>query len=178
MKIYKTKIKGVFKIKTLKFRDHRGFFSEIYNHNSFKRIFPNNFVQDNLSFNKKKFTFRGFHFQSSPFEQSKLIRVEKGEIIDFVIDLRKFSKTYLKMIKVKMSKKNLVQLYIPKGCAHGFLTLKPNTTVFYKVDNYYSKINERGYNILDKKITLKGFNKKNFIMSKKDRKLPLLYEKN
>jgi dTDP-4-dehydrorhamnose 3,5-epimerase len=178
MKIYKTKIKGVLKIKTLKFMDKRGFFSEIYNYNSFKRLIPSSFIQDNVSFNKRKFTFRGLHFQLSPFEQGKLVRVESGEIVDFVIDLRKFSKTYLKMIKVKLSENNFMQLYIPKGCAHGFLTLTPNTKVIYKVDNYYSKIHESGYNILDKKIILKGFNKKNFIISKKDKKLPLLYEKN
>ena len=72
-------------------------------YNSFKRLIPSNFIQDNVSFNKRKYTFRGLHFQLSPFEQGKLVRVETGEIVDFVIDLRKFSKTYLKMIKVKLS---------------------------------------------------------------------------
>jgi len=173
MRIYKTKIAGVLKIKSKKFIDNRGFFSEVYN----KKIFKKKFVQDNLSFNKRKYTLRGLHFQVGTFKQAKLIRVESGKIIDFVLDLRKSSKTYLKLLKVILSEKNFTQLFIPRGCAHGFLTLEKNTKVFYKVDNYYSKIYSRGYNIIDKKIITNQFNKKKIIISKQDKNLPFLNEK-
>jgi dTDP-4-dehydrorhamnose 3,5-epimerase len=173
MKIYKTKIKDVLKIRSKKFIDNRGFFSEVYN----KKLYKKKFVQDNLSFNKRIFTFRGLHFQVGAFKQAKLIRVESGKIIDFVLDLRKSSKTYLTLLKVILSDKNFTQLYIPWGCAHGFLTLEKNTKVFYKVDNYYSKIHSRGYNILDKKIIINEVNKKKIHLSKQDKNLPFLNEK-
>jgi dTDP-4-dehydrorhamnose 3,5-epimerase len=177
MKLIKTKIQGVFIIENNKFEDSRGFFTESYNYLLFKKFIKSKFIQDNISLSKKKFTFRGLHFQKKPFQQSKLIRVDQGAIIDFILDIRRFSKTYLKLIMIKLTEKDLKQIYIPKGCAHGFLTLAPKTKVFYKVDNYYSKSHDAGYNILDKKISLKKLNKNSFFLSKKDYNLPFLNEK-
>ena len=82
------------------------------------------------------------------------------------------------MITIKLDDRNNKQIFIPKGLAHGFLTLKPNTKVFYKVDKYYSKQHDNGINIFDTKIKIKGFNKAKFHLSTKDKNLPLLDERN
>ena len=177
MKITKTKLKGVFILQTKQFKDPRGWFSESYNKKTFKALTKTPFVQDNVSFNKKKYTFRGLHLQTNPFQQAKLIRVEQGAILDVVLDLRVKSKTYLKMITVKLDDQNQKQLFIPKGLAHGFLTLTPNTKVFYKVDQYYSPKHDQGINVLDPQIKLPGFKKIQFHLSNKDKQLPFLHER-
>ena len=88
MKIIKTKITGVLIIQNKLFRDNRGYFTESYNHKKFKQLNINTTLQDNVSFNRQKYTFRGLHYQTKPFAQSKLIRVDQGEILDFILDLR------------------------------------------------------------------------------------------
>lgn len=178
MQIIKTKLEGVVIVKTTQFKDQRGWLKESFNKKIFKFLKIKNFVQDNISLSKKIYTFRGLHFQRKPYRQSKLIRVDQGAILDFVLDLRKNSKTYLQMITIKLDDQNNKQLFIPKGLAHGFLTLKPNTKVFYKVDQYYSKKHDQGFNILDPKFKITGFNKAKFNLSTKDKKLPFLHEKN
>ena len=177
MHIIKTKLEGVVIIKTTQFKDHRGWFTESYNKNILKFL-KVKFVQDNISFNKKIYTFRGLHFQNKPYQQAKLIRVDQGAILDFILDLRSNSKTYLHMIRVNLDDRNNKQIFIPKGLAHGFLTLKPNTKVFYKVDEYYSKQHDKGFNILDPKIKITGFNKAKFHLSSKDKNLPFLHANN
>ena len=177
LKIIKTKLEGVVVLKTTKFKDQRGWFTESFNQKILKFLKIKNFVQDNTSFNEKIYTFRGIHLQSKPFQQSKLIKVEQGAILDIIIDLRLHSKTYLQIMTIKLDDQNNKQIFIPKGLAHGYLTLKPNTRVFYKVDQHYSKQHERGINILDPKIKIAGFNKANFILSAKDKNLPLLNDK-
>ena len=178
MQIIKTKLEGVVIVKTSQFKDQRGWFTESFNHKIFKFLKIKNFVQDNISLSKKIYTFRGLHFQSKPYQQAKLIRVNQGAILDFVLDLRPNSKTYLQLITIKLDDQNNKQLFIPKGLAHGFLTLKPNTKVFYKVDQYYSKKHDQGSNILDPKFKITGFNKAKFHLSIKDKKLPFLHETN
>lgn len=177
MKIIKTKIKGVLIIQTKLFKDNRGYFTESYNLKKFEKLNIKTTLQDNVSFNRQKYTFRGLHYQTKPFAQSKLIRVDQGEILDFILDLRPRSKTFLSMITVKLSEKNQKQIYIPKGLAHGYLTLKPNTKVLYKVDQYYSKKHERGINIKDPKFKFKKININKFILNKKDKHLPFLDER-
>ena len=177
MNIIKTKLEGVVIIKTTQFKDHRGWFTESYNKNILKFL-KVKFVQDNISFNKKIYTFRGLHFQNKPFQQAKLIRVDQGTILDFILDLRSNSKTYLHMIRITLDDRNNKQIFIPKGLAHGFLTLKPNTKVFYKVDQDYSKQHDKGFNILDPKFKITGFNKAKFHLSSKDKNLPFLHANN
>ena len=133
----------VFLLKAKKFYDKRGFFSELYNKNSLKKLkIKDIFVQDNYSFSKKKGIIRGLHFQKPPFEQAKLIRVMKGKILDVVLDLRNNSPYYGKIKKFALSSENWSQLFIPPGFAHGFITLKNFTEVEYKVSNFYSKKHE------------------------------------
>jgi len=177
LKIIKAKIKGVLIIQTKLFKDNRGYFTESYNLKKFKKLNIKTTLQDNVSFNKKKYTFRGLHYQIKPFAQSKLIRVDQGEILDFILDLRPRSKTFLKMITIKLSEKDQKQIYIPKGLAHGYLTLKPNTKVHYKVDEYYSPKHEQGINIKDPKLKFNKINVNKFILNKKDKNLPFLDER-
>ena len=177
MKIINTKIKGVLIVQTKLFKDNRGYFTESYNLKKFKKLNIKTTLQDNVSFNKKKYTFRGLHYQIKSYAQSKLIRVDQGEILDFILDLRPRSKTYLKMITIKLSEKDQKQIYIPKGIAHGYLTLKPNTKIQYKVDEYYSPKHEQGINIKDPKLKFKEININKFILNKKDKNLPFLDER-
>ena len=176
MKIIKTKIKGVLIIQTKLFKDNRGYFVETYNYKKFKKLNINTTLQDNVSFNRQKYTFRGLHYQLKPYAQSKLIRVDQGEILDFILDLRPRSKTFLSMITIKISEKDHKQIYMPKGIAHGYLTLKANTKVIYKVDQYYSKKHFGGINILDPKLKSK-INKSKFILNIRDKNLPYINEK-
>ena len=106
-------------------------------------IETNQFLQDNESMSKFG-VLRGIHFQSAPFEQSKLVRVVSGEIQDVIVDLRKDSPSYKQYISIVLNADDKKQIYIPKGCAHAFLTLSNQAIVSYKVDAYYSKSHDAG----------------------------------
>lgn len=136
----KLKIADAYLIKPEKKFDLRGFFSRLYCKNIMKKKKINfNIKQCNLSFNKKLFTFRGLHFSSDIHKENKIIFVAHGAIENHMIDLRKKSKTYLKKIRLKLDSKKNHLLFIPTGCANGFLTLKENTLVHYYMDNFFSK---------------------------------------
>jgi dTDP-4-dehydrorhamnose 3,5-epimerase len=115
-----------------------GLFSEIYRKNNFIQ----EFTQDSFSVSEKKNTLRGMHFQKQPFGQAKLVTVLKGSIMDYVIDIRKNSPTYKEYASIELSSDNGRMLFIPEGFAHGFKTLAKNTSVFYKLSNYYSPKHE------------------------------------
>ncbi len=156
------------------FGDSRGWFYESYNYQKFKELgIETVFVQDNRSFSKKKGTLRGLHFQKSPAAQTKLICCTRGEILDVAVDLRKGSPTYLQWICEKLSEDNKNYLYIPKGFAHGFLTLTENVEVLYKVDSYYSKENDRSIRFDDNEIGV-DWGIAEPILSNKDLTAPLL----
>ena len=150
------------------YKDKRGFFYESYKKKYLKNI---NFVQDNISYSKKRGTLRGLHFQSPPFDQSKLVYVLNGKIFDVVVDLRKNSKTYGKYKSFLLDDKNFNSLYISSGFAHGFLTMTENVKLFYKVSNYYSKKNDHSIRWDDNDINIKWpiTNNKQLIISKKDK---------
>ena len=169
LKIEKTSIEGVLIIHPAKHEDERGFFLETFKKSNISQFKNLEFIQDNQSFSKEKYTFRGLHFQTSPFAQDKLIRVLKGAIIDIVLDLRKDSKTYSKYEMHEITDKSFKQIFIPKNIAHGFLTIIDNTEVFYKVTNYYSKKHEFGINVFDNDLNIPlPIDKDNIILSKKD----------
>ena len=175
MKIKKTNLEDVFLISPNKIKDSRGYFQEIYNLKKLDLLKLKKFVQENESFSKDKGVFRGIHFQRNPFAQDKLVRVVKGKILDFVIDLRRSSKTYLKSEIFLLSDINNRLLWIPKGFGHGFFTLKKNTIINYKVTKTYSKIHDDGISIFDKRIKKRiPIKFKDLIVSKKDKNLPYL----
>lgn len=139
MKFIKTKLKDVFIIEIEKIFDSRGFFSRSWDTSIFKENNLNEkIVQCNISFNTKKGTLRGMHFQKSPYSESKLIRCTKGKIFDVIIDLRPESESYKKWISVELSENNYKILYVPEGFAHGFQTLEENSEVFYQMSEFYN----------------------------------------
>ena len=175
MDIINTKIKDVLLLKPSVYNDTRGYFFESYNQNFLsKNNFNINFVQDNES--KSNFgVLRGIHFQNTPFEQSKLIRVIKGVIQDVAIDLRPSSKTYKKYVSIILDDKNKEQLFIPKGFGHAFLTLSNTAIISYKVDNFYNQDADAGIKYDDPSINISWeLNKNQIILSDKDNKLPYL----
>lgn len=121
-----------------RFSDDRGFFSETYNARAFKEArIDCDFVQDNHSYSAKKGTVRGLHYQAPPHAQAKLVRVLSGAVIDVAVDARKASPTFGQWVKAELSAENGVQIFVPKGFLHGFVTLEPDTEVAYKVDAFY-----------------------------------------
>jgi len=138
MKFVKTELEGALIIEIEKINDNRGFFSRSWDTNIFKNEKINDkIVQCNISFNNKKGTLRGMHFQKSPHGETKLIRCTKGKIFDVIIDLRPKSKTYKKWMGIELSQNNHKMLYVPKGFAHGFQTLEENSEVFYQMSEFY-----------------------------------------
>ena len=174
MEFKKFEIEGLVLIKPKKIKDERGYFLETFRKNLLENILNQNlnFCQSNLSHSKYG-TIRGLHFQNSPHNQSKLISVINGEILDVVVDFRKSSKTYGQVFSVTLSEINNHGLYIPKGFAHGFSVLSEVATIFYQVDNYYSKDSEGGINPLDRKLNIDWkIKSEDQIISDKDRSLP------
>lgn len=145
IKATETKLKGCFILEPVIHTDERGYFFESYNHRDFCKAIGRevNFVQDNQSFSKKG-VLRGLHFQKGDHAQAKLISVLSGRIQDVVVDLRKDSPTYKQHLSLELDSSEKKQLFIPRGFAHGFLTLSDNATVMYKCDNYYNKEAEGG----------------------------------
>lgn len=162
---------GVIEIVPAKFGDERGFFSETYNAKTYAEVgIGLDFVQDNHSLSAEKGVLRGLHFQTSPFAQDKLVRVTRGCVFDVIVDIRKGSPTFAKWVGVEISAKKWNQVLVPKGFAHGFVTLEPDTEFLYKVTNYYSKECDRSIRFDDPAIGIKWpVDLASIIMSDKDR---------
>ena len=167
-------LEGVKLIKTKKFFDDRGSFQQNYHKDEYKKFgILNNFVQDNWSTSEKG-VLRGLHYQFySP--QAKLIQVIKGEVYDVAVDLRVGSPTFKKWIGILLNPENGYQLYIPRGFAHGFLTLKPGTEFIYKCDNYYKSDDQHGIRWDDASLNINWPIEDNIdlCISEKDRTLPI-----
>ena len=174
MKVIDTILKGVKIIEPDVFGDNRGWFTESYSKRSFEKagLFYD-FVQDNHSFSKQKGVIRGLHYQAEPFAQAKLVRCTKGSIIDFAVDIRKGSNTYLKHVAITLSEENHKQLMIPRGYAHGFITLTDDVEIQYKTDNFYNKESDRSIRYNDSLIGI-NWDVENPILSDKDKNAPLL----
>lgn len=152
------------------FGDHRGWFTETYNHKKFEENgITNVFIQDNHSFSKEIGTLRGLHFQKAPYAQAKLVRCTKGRILDIAVDIRKNSPTYLKSVSIELSDENKKQLFIPRGFAHGFITLTDNVEVQYKVDNDYNPEHDRSILWSDPTINIKWPEVGTIHLSEKDK---------
>jgi len=164
----KTKIKGSFIIEPEKIKDARGFFALTWDNDEFKKNGLNSkLFECNTSFNKKKGTLRGLHYQITPYEGSKLVRCTRGKIFDVIVDLRPKSGTYLKWIGVKLSSNNYKMNYVPEGCAHGFQTLEDSTEVFYQMSQIYMSQYTRGVRWDDPTFNI-SWPLKPTIISKKD----------
>ena len=165
-------LKGVEIFKLPIYNDSRGSFQESFRKDLIeKKIGKIDFVQDNQSHSKYG-VIRGLHYQIEPFQQSKLVRVISGKILDVVIDLRKSSKTFGKLYSIELNSDSNVQLFIPPGFAHGFSSLSDNTLVSYKVDNYYSRDYEFGIAYNDSHLNIDWkIPAEDIIVSDKDKKL-------
>ena len=145
LEIEETAIPGVRVVKPRRFGDTRGYFAETFNRRALAETgIDIDFVQDNESLSATPGTVRGLHFQTPGFAQTKLVRVLTGAILDVAVDIRRGSPTFGVHVAVELSAENGKQLLIPKGFAHGFCTLAPDTCVFYKVDAYYSQTHDAG----------------------------------
>ena len=140
MQFIETDLKGLFVIQPTVFKDARGYFFESFNQKEFKYNtgLNINFTQDNQSKSSKD-VLRGLHFQNPPHAQGKLVRVLNGSVLDVAVDIRKKSTTYGQHFKMILSNNDFKMLYIPKGFAHGFLTLEDNTIFSYKCTDFYHK---------------------------------------
>ena len=167
MKFINVEIEGLVIIEPNVFEDNRGYFYESYNKEQFeKNGVEDLFLQDNLSSSKKN-VLRGLHFQNPPFSQAKLIKVIQGSVLDVAVDLRKDSITYGQHYTVHLSGANKKMFYIPKGFAHGFLTLEDNTIFSYKCSNVYNKESEDSILWNDKDLNI-DWGVDNPILSEKD----------
>ena len=174
MRVEETKLKGCFVIEPKVFEDTRGVFFESFNQKEFEEFtgIKTAFVQDNQSISSKG-VLRGLHFQRGEFSQAKLVRVIKGIVQDVIVDLRPNSQTFGEYISIILSKENNTQIFIPRGMAHGFLTLENDTIFSYKCDNYYNKLYESGIIYNDINLDIKwNIIEKKFIVSEKDLNLP------
>ena len=154
MEKIKTSIEGLVIIQPKVFKDERGYFMESFKESFIKENFPDiHFIQDNES-RSTYGVLRGLHFQKPPFEQTKLVRVIDGEVLDVAVDLRKNSPTYGKWESIILSGNNKKQFFIPKGFAHGFVVKSMEAIVSYKVDAPYKKEYESGIHFNDKTLNI------------------------
>jgi dTDP-4-dehydrorhamnose 3,5-epimerase len=140
-----TKLAGVLEIGIDPNTDERGFFARSWCQREFEdRGLNPRLVQCNVSYNENKGTLRGLHYQASPYPEAKLVRCTNGAIYDVAVDLRPQSPTFMNWFGAELSSKNHKSIYIPEGCAHGFLTLEDETEVFYQMSEFYHPELSRG----------------------------------
>jgi dTDP-4-dehydrorhamnose 3,5-epimerase len=176
MNYKKTDLPGVWLIEPEVFGDERGYFMETFKEEEFlRKIGKVHFLQDNESCSSQG-VLRGMHYQVQPFSQSKLVRVIQGSVLDVAVDIRQDSPTYGRYVAVELSGENRLQLFIPRGFAHGFYVMSEKAVFTYKVDYPYTPTHERGFRFDDPEVAidwrlLPGIG---LTVSEKDRKAPLL----
>lgn len=176
MKYTVTPLEGVYVFEPRVIDDQRGYFMESFKEQWLQNLnLEVNFIQDNESLSIQKGTLRGLHYQLPPYEQTKLIRVIRGSVFDVAVDIRKSSHTFGQWFGTVLNEENKKQLFIPKGFAHGFVTLAPHTRVTYKVDQYYVATADRGIIWNDPQIDIK-WPDGSFILSDRDTLHPRLQE--
>ena len=174
MTIESTPLEGCVIIKPTVFGDERGYFFESFNQKKFCDLtgYDSVFIQDNQSYSTKG-VLRGLHFQKGDSAQAKLVRVVKGEVLDVAVDLRSDSITYGKHFDIRLSENNNLQLFIPRGFAHGFVVLSEDAIFQYKCDNYYDKSAEGGIHYADPDLAIDwALPQDQLIVSAKDVELP------
>ena len=175
MDVIKTDIEGVVILQPRIFTDARGYFFESFSKKEFdEKVLPVDFVQDNESCSSYG-VMRGLHFQRPPFTQAKLVRCVKGAVLDVAVDLRKSSPTYGRHVAVELTEDNHLQLFIPRGFAHGFAVLSDTAVFQYKCDNYYAPQADGGISIVDSSLGIDWrIDPSEAILSEKDSRHPLL----
>lgn len=169
-----TKIKGVYLIEPEFLTDDRGFFARSFCKEEFQKYgLDTDIVQCNISYNKKKGTLRGMHYQVPPFEEAKIVSCTKGSIYDVVVDLRRDSSTCCQWVATELSEKNFKMMYIPKGCAHGFQTLEDEAIVYYQMTEFFHQECGRGV-LWDDSVLKIEWPISNLTISKKDQLYPKL----
>jgi len=167
-----TKLSGAYIIDLDTIKDERGFFARAWCQKEFEENgLKSNIAQCNLSFNHKKGTLRGMHYQVKPYEEVKMVRCTQGKILDVIIDLRKDSPTYKEWIGVELSADNNRMLYVPEGFAHGYQTLEDNSVVYYQVTEFYQPGSERGIRWNDPAFSIE-WPLEVFVISEKDNSHP------
>lgn len=176
MTVTELELPGVKLVVPTYFDDNRGYSAETYNrHMLLENGISTQFVVDYECYNEAVGTIRGIHFQNNPHPQSKLVRVLQGEILDFVVDLRRDSPTFKKWISQVISAENRKQLYLPSGYGHAYITRQPGTVVLYKFDEYYNRNLVRSICWNDPEIGI-DWGIDTPILSLADQKAPLLRE--
>lgn len=173
MKLMRTDIDGCYLVTYETYHDHRGYFSVPFNREEFnqKLGYDVNFIQDNQSYSHKN-VIRGLHFQTGEFEQAKLVTCVWGRVMDVVVDIRKTSPTFGKVVKIELGWTLNRHLFIPRGCAHGFSVLSDNAVFQYKVDNIYNKESEDGIVYNDRVLNINWYVEPGKeIVSEKDKEL-------
>jgi dTDP-4-dehydrorhamnose 3,5-epimerase len=181
--ITRTDIEDVLIFEPAIYRDNRGYFFETFNSEEFQSIFKT-FKLENINFKiyqvnqskSKKGVIRGLHYQNPPFTQSKLIQVIKGNILDVIVDIRTDSPTFGQYYSIELNGTNKKQLFIPKGFAHGFITLSKDAIFQYYVDKPYAPHYDSGIRFDDKILNINWKLKRNLIVSDKDRGLKAFNE--
>lgn len=178
MELVQSPLVDCFYLKPAIFKDKRGVFSETFNEKTFKEVTGQDitFVQDNQS-KSSKGVLRGLHFQTGEMAQAKLVRVAYGRVIDIVVDVRKDSPSFGKSFAIELSGDNGYQLFVPRGFAHGFVTLSEASIFCYKCDNFYNKASESGIIYNDATLALDWhLPEEDLIVSEKDLELPSFKE--
>ena len=175
MNIIRTSIEGVVIVEPRLFRDARGYFFESFSQREFgEKVRKINFVQDNES-RSTCGVLRGLHFQRPPHAQSKLVRCVRGAVLDVAVDIRRGSPTYGRHVAVELTEDNHLQLFIPRGFAHGFAVLSEEAVFQYKCDNYYAPEADGGISIRDASLGIDWrIPEEKIILSEKDTRHPLL----
>ena len=176
MKLSETKLEGAFVIKIEKLEDERGFFGRTWD----KEFFESNglnadLVQCNISFNKKKGTIRGLHYQIPPYEEAKLVRCTRGKVFEVIVDLRKNSKTFLQWDSVELDSESYLMLFVPEGFALGLQTLEDNSEVCYQMSQFYKPECSKGIRWDDETLKI-SWPLKPSVISEKDSNLGTLNE--
>jgi dTDP-4-dehydrorhamnose 3,5-epimerase len=176
MKVEATKLKDCYIVHDTVFPDSRGYFFESFNQQTFAKLTGLNvsFVQDNQS-KSTKGVLRGLHFQQGEHAQAKLVRVLEGSVFDVAVDIRPNSPTFGQHLAMELTAENHIQLFVPRGFAHGFIVLSDEATFFYKCDNFYNKASEGGLMYNDAELNIDWILKEEeLILSDKDKINPTL----
>ena len=175
MKISELVIKGAYLIETEPVKDFRGSFARQFCKKELAKFgIDFNICQCNISKNPKAGTLRGMHYQKEPFPEIKMVSCLQGRIFDCIIDLRKDSPTYLKWMAEELSSENNKMIYIPAGCAHGFLTLEDNSTVYYQLGEFFMPEYYAGIRWNDPKIGIEWPIKEKLLINDRDNSYELL----